>query len=63
VLRDVTRRVARLYRVVGLTPFVQTTGGRGFHVVAPLDHSAGDEETRDLAAGLADHLARPTPTC
>ena len=39
-LRSVARRARDLYTEVGLTPFVQTTGGRGYHVVAPLDRDA-----------------------
>ncbi|MDQ3790945.1 MAG: non-homologous end-joining DNA ligase [Actinomycetota bacterium] len=60
-LRDVARRLASVYREVGLTPYVQATGGRGFHVVAPLDRSADWEEARDLSAALADHVAAEDP--
>lgn len=60
-LRDVARRLAAGYREVGLTPYVQTTGGRGFHVAAPLDRSADWEEARDLSAALADHVAAEDP--
>jgi bifunctional non-homologous end joining protein LigD len=56
-LRGIARKLADLYRQVGLTPFVQATGGRGFHVVAPLDRTADFESTRALANNLADHLA------
>jgi bifunctional non-homologous end joining protein LigD len=61
VLRDVARRLAALYREVGLTPYVQATGGRGFHVAAPLDRSADYEETRELSLALADHVAARDP--
>lgn len=60
-LRQVARRVARSYREVGLTPFVQATGGRGFHVVAPLDRTADYAETRDYASALADRVAAGDP--
>ncbi|GAB1516508.1 non-homologous end-joining DNA ligase [Actinophytocola sp. KF-1] len=60
-LRDVARRLAAVYREVGLTPYVQATGGRGFHVVAPLDRSADWEETRALSMALADHVAAEDP--
>jgi bifunctional non-homologous end joining protein LigD len=39
-LRTIARQLRDLYEEVGLVPFVQATGGRGFHVVAPLDRSA-----------------------
>jgi bifunctional non-homologous end joining protein LigD len=60
-LRTIARQVRDLYEKVGLVPFVQATGSRGFHVVAPLDRSADYELVRELAAGLADHLAAEHP--
>ncbi|MCC3765171.1 non-homologous end-joining DNA ligase [Glycomyces sp. TRM65418] len=60
-LRDVARRARDLYADVGLTPFVQATGGRGFHVVAPLDRSADFDAVRDLADAMADRLAAADP--
>ncbi|ASU85131.1 ATP-dependent DNA ligase [Nocardiopsis gilva YIM 90087] len=60
-LREVARRLRTLYRELGLTPFVQATGGRGYHVVAPLDRSADFRFVRDLAVGIADHLADGDP--
>jgi bifunctional non-homologous end joining protein LigD len=60
-LRTIARQVRDLYEKVGLAPFVQATGSRGFHVVAPLDRSADYEFVRELAAGLADHLAAEHP--
>jgi bifunctional non-homologous end joining protein LigD len=60
-LRAVARAARELFGSVGLTPFVQATGGRGFHVVAPLDGSRDHEFVRDLAGDLADHLAAGAP--
>jgi bifunctional non-homologous end joining protein LigD len=60
-LRGIARRVRDLFSSVGLTPFVQATGGRGFHVVAALDGSRDFEFVRDLAMGMADHLAERDP--
>ena len=57
VLHSVARRVRDLYTELGLTPFLQATGGRGYHVVAPLDRSADFEFVRDLAGDIADRLA------
>lgn len=56
-LRATARAVRDLYEAVGLTPFVQTTGGRGYHVVAPLDGEADVDEVRTFARQAADHLA------
>jgi bifunctional non-homologous end joining protein LigD len=60
-LRDVARRLRDLVGRIGLTPYVQATGGRGFHVVAPLDASAGYDDVRDLARGVADQVAADDP--
>lgn len=56
-LRATARQVRDLYEAVGLTPFVQTTGGRGYHVVAPLDGTTGVDEVLGFARAAADHLA------
>ena len=59
------RAAARLTRALltelGLAPYVQTTGSRGLHVVAPLDASAGFEEVRAFARDAADLLASKAP--
>jgi bifunctional non-homologous end joining protein LigD len=60
-LRDIARRLRRLVEQIGLTAFVQATGGSGFHVVTPLDASAGYDDVRDLARGIADHAASEDP--
>jgi bifunctional non-homologous end joining protein LigD len=60
-LREVARDARRLFDSVGLESFVQATGGRGFHVVAPLDRSADYQFVRDLAADLAEELAGQDP--
>jgi bifunctional non-homologous end joining protein LigD len=61
VLRTVARMARELFLEVGLTPFLQSTGGRGFHVLAPLDRSQDHRFVRDLAGDLAAHLARAAP--
>ncbi|MDN3239713.1 non-homologous end-joining DNA ligase [Glycomyces tritici] len=60
-LREVARRARDLFSEVGLTPFVQATGGRGFHVAAPLDRSADFDAVREFASDLADRLAAADP--
>jgi bifunctional non-homologous end joining protein LigD len=60
-VRRVARSLRDLFSSVGLTPFVQATGGRGFHVVAPLDGSEDYEYVRNLAKDLTDHLAEQDP--
>lgn len=60
-LRRIARQVRDLFDELGLTPFVQATGGRGFHVVAPLDTSADYELVRAFAREVAEHLAAGDP--
>jgi bifunctional non-homologous end joining protein LigD len=60
-LREVARNLRDLFRSAGLHPYVQATGGRGFHVLAPLDGSADFDDARDLAKDLADRLAGRDP--
>lgn len=60
-LHQVARRVRDLGIEIGLSPFVQATGGRGYHVVAPLDRSAEFELVRGLAADMADLLVERDP--
>ncbi|MFB9658758.1 non-homologous end-joining DNA ligase [Glycomyces mayteni] len=61
VLHKVARRLRDVYTEIGLTPYVQATGGRGYHVAAPLDRSAGFEAVRELALAVADRLAAEDP--
>lgn len=60
-LRAVARKVRDRLADAGLVPYVQTTGSRGFHVVAPLDRSADFDEVRNGARALADELAAADP--
>jgi bifunctional non-homologous end joining protein LigD len=60
-LRESATLVRDLFEEFGLVPFLQTTGGRGYHVVAPLDATQPEEVVRPLARGLADHLAAQHP--
>jgi bifunctional non-homologous end joining protein LigD len=60
-LRSVARRARDLFEQLSLTPYVQATGGRGFHVVAPLDATADYDTVRALARAAADRLAAEDP--
>jgi bifunctional non-homologous end joining protein LigD len=44
-----------------LPSFVKTTGSRGLHVLVPLDRSADFDTMREVARGLAEHLAARHP--
>jgi bifunctional non-homologous end joining protein LigD len=62
---DVVRAAARAVRAageeVGLTPFLQTSGSRGYHVVMPLEPGPDVEVVRDFAAELAALVAARDP--
>ncbi|MCE7010907.1 non-homologous end-joining DNA ligase [Kibdelosporangium philippinense] len=60
-LRSVARRLRKAFRSVGLVPYVQATGGRGFHVVAPLDRSQNFDQVRARASDMADEVASQDP--
>ncbi|HEX4723916.1 MAG TPA: non-homologous end-joining DNA ligase [Pseudonocardiaceae bacterium] len=60
-LRDAVRRTCDEIDHAGLVPFVQTTGGRGFHVAAPLDATATFDEVRAFTRDLADQLVHAHP--
>jgi bifunctional non-homologous end joining protein LigD len=60
-LRAVARRIRDHYERVGLAAFVQATGGRGFHVLAPLDAKSDTEVVLELSRALADRVAGDDP--
>jgi len=60
-LRRAVRATRDLIGEIGLTPYLMATGSRGYHVLAPLDRSAGFDEVRALARAVADRLAAESP--
>ena len=62
---DVVRAAARAVRAageeIGLAPFVQTSGSKGYHVVMPLQPGPDVEVVRDFAAELAALVAARDP--
>jgi bifunctional non-homologous end joining protein LigD len=61
VLQKIARRLRDVYTEIGLTPYLQATGGRGYHVAAPLDRTAGYDTVRELALAVSDRLAAEDP--
>jgi bifunctional non-homologous end joining protein LigD len=61
VVRAAARAVRKVCEEVGLAPFVQTSGSRGYHVVMPLRPGPDVEVVRDLAAELALLVAARDP--
>jgi bifunctional non-homologous end joining protein LigD len=60
-LRRITRGVCDRFRDAGLVPHVQATGGKGFHVVAPLAPTTHFDEVRAAMQEMANNAARDDP--
>jgi bifunctional non-homologous end joining protein LigD len=60
-LRDAAREVRERLERRGLQSFVRTTGGKGLHVVAPLDPQYPWEAVRTFAHSLASAMQSDTP--
>ena len=60
-LRDAAREVRERLDRRGLQSFLRTTGGKGLHVVVPLDAVHPWDEVRAFAHSLADAMQADTP--
>ncbi|XXT24697.1 DNA ligase D [Sorangium sp. So ce429] len=59
---DAARTVRRLLETLGLRSFVKTTGGKGLHVVVPIDARRGWDEVKPFTKAVADALVRFDPS-
>lgn len=55
------RRVRKALQAAGLKSFVKTTGGKGLHVVSPLDGSAGWDEVKAFTKTVAEAMVEEFP--
>lgn len=55
------RQARSLLDTIGLAALVKTTGGKGLHVVVPLQRRHSWDEVKDFARAVAAHLARSLP--
>lgn len=54
------REVRERLQAIGLTSFLKTTGGKGLHVVLPVDHAAWDR-VKAFARALANEMVADSP--
>lgn len=59
---EAARTIGRRLDALGLVNFVRTTGGKGLHVVAPLERRAGWDRLKRFARAVADETVAGDPT-
>ena len=47
---------------LGLTSFLKTTGGKGLHIVVPIEPRTGWDDAKAFCKGVADLIVRACPT-
>jgi bifunctional non-homologous end joining protein LigD len=60
-VRAAARTLRDVLRAVGLEPFLQTTGSKGYHVVVPVEPRYDFERARAFARALAEVVATRDP--
>ncbi len=60
-MRDAARDVRRLLQTAGLESFALVTGGKGIHVIAPLEGKQDWDTVKSFARGVAEKLAETEP--
>lgn len=60
-LRSATLLIAEECRTLGLTPYLKSTGGKGLHVVVPIEPVWDFSRIRALARLFAEHIAGMHP--
>ena len=59
---EAARLLKTLLEELGLSTFVKTTGGKGLHVVVPIQRHHTWEEVKHFSKAVADHMVRTIPT-
>jgi bifunctional non-homologous end joining protein LigD len=60
-LKQAALIVKALLENIGLVPFLKTTGGKGLHVVVPIEPSVGWEHVKGFSKAVAELLERTFP--
>ena len=61
-MREACELVRALLSELELTGFPKTTGGKGIHIVVPLERRYGWDEVKGFSRAIASHLATALPT-
>jgi bifunctional non-homologous end joining protein LigD len=61
VIRDCARTLRGVLERVGLTPYLKSSGSKGYHLAVPLDRSTDFDTTRAFARSVAEHVASRDP--
>ena len=62
IVREACELVRALLGELELTGFLKTTGGKGMHIVVPLERRYGWNEVKGFSRAIASHLATALPT-
>jgi bifunctional non-homologous end joining protein LigD len=60
-MQEATGLVREVLDALGLVPFLKTSGGKGLHVVVPLEPKDGWSEVREFSRAVVERLARVAP--
>jgi len=58
---EATQLTLTLLDELGLTAFLKTSGGKGMHILVPLQRHHGWDEVKDFAHAISRHMARLMP--
>lgn len=61
LLKAVAKKLKVLIESLGLTAFIMTTGGKGYHIVAPIKPEFDNTKVRDIALKIAEVLVESDP--
>ncbi|MEP6655707.1 MAG: DNA ligase D [Betaproteobacteria bacterium] len=60
-IRQAATIIKTLVESIGLAPFLKTTGGKGLHVVVPIEPSVGWDHVKGFSKAVAELLERTFP--